>query len=103
MFASECEGAPRFAQDALVDLGFLIHSHSKLASKNHLPPLVLVIPKLEIFTGLGFHVALVYSSFRVYDLSCSGFKWTLIESFGIFLGRGCTITCNGAIAHNFAI
>ena len=67
-----------------IDLGFLLHGHGKHASKIYLPPLVLGIPELEKFTGLGFHVAPGYSSFGVYVVVFFGFKWTLIEIFGIF-------------------
>ena len=64
--AGRDEGTPRFAQGNTVELGFLLFCHGKPISKNHLPPLVLGIPELQIFTGLGFRVALGYSSFRVY-------------------------------------
>ena len=37
----------------------------------------LGIPELEIFTGLGFRVALDYSAFGAYDVACFGFKWIL--------------------------
>ena len=63
----------------------------------------LDIPELEIFTGLGFHVALVYSAFKVYYVAYSGFKWNLVERFVICLGHGCTITYNGAIAHSLPL
>ena len=59
------EGTPGFAQGYTIKLGFLLYGNGKLDSKNHLPPLILGIPELEIFTGLGFHVALVYSTFGV--------------------------------------
>ena len=97
------EGAPGFAQGYTVELGFLLYSHGKPNGKNHLPPLILGIPELEIFTGFEFLVALGYSAFGVYVVNCSSFKWTLVERFGICLGRGCTITCNGSIAHSLAL
>ena len=68
------EGTSGFAQGYAFKLGFLLYFHGKLVSKNHFPPLILVIPELEIFTGLGFRVALGYSSFRVYFVICSAFK-----------------------------
>ena len=101
--AGRDECAPGFAHGDTVKLGFLLYGHGKPVIKNHLPPLVLGIPELEIFTGLGFHVALGYSAFGVYVVNLSGFKWTLVEIFGIFLSRGCTITCNGAIAHSLPL
>ena len=48
------EGAPWFAQGYAVELRFLLYGHGKPTSKIHLPPLILGISKLEIFTGLGF-------------------------------------------------
>lgn len=63
------EGAVGFAEGYTVELGFLLYDHGKPDSKNHLPPLVLGIPELEIFTGLGFHVTLGYSTFGVYDVT----------------------------------
>ena len=69
----KCKVTPGFAHGYAINLGFLLYGHDKPASKNHLSPLVLGIPELEIFTGLGFHVAHVYSAFGVYDVSCSGF------------------------------
>ena len=62
--AGRDEGAPRFAQGDTVKLGFLLYGHGKPVIKKHLPPLFLGIPELEIFTGLGFRVALGYSSFE---------------------------------------
>ena len=103
LFVGECEGTTRFAQGYTIKLGFLLYGHGKPISKNIVPPLVLGIPELEIFTGLGFHVALGYSAFGVYVLIFSGFKWTLIERFGICLGRGYAISCNGSIAHSLPL
>ena len=97
------EGAIGFTQGYIVELGFLLYNHGNPASNNHLPPLVLGIPELEIFTGLGFRVALSYSAFRVYVVNLSGFKWTLVERFVIYLVHGYTITCNGAIAHSLPL
>ena len=78
------EGTSGFAQGYAVELGFLLYGHGNPASKIHLPPLILGIFELEIFTGLGFHVALVDSAFGVYNVACSGFQWTLVGRFGIF-------------------
>ena len=83
-------------------MGFLLHDHGKHASKIYFPPLVLGISELENFTGLGFRVALVDSAFGVYNVACSSFFFTIIGRFSI-LSRGCTITCNGAIASQLAI
>ena len=60
------EGAHEFSQGYAVELGFLLYGHGNPARKNHLPPLVLGIPELEIFTWLGFHVPFGYYAFGVY-------------------------------------
>ena len=103
LFVGECEGAMGFAQVALSIWDFFSIAMVSLRARITCLLLFLGIPELEIFTGLGFRVALVYSAFRVYDVACSSFKWTLVERFDICLGRGCTITCNGVIAHNLPL
>ena len=64
--AGRDEGTPGFAQGDTIELGFLLYDHGNPVSKNHLPPLILGIPKLEKFTVLRFRVALGYSSLGVY-------------------------------------
>ena len=103
LFVGECEGALGFAQVALSIWDFFSIAMVSLPARITCLLSFLGIPELEIFTGLGFRVALVYSTFKVYDVACSGFKWTLVERFGICLGHGCTITSNGAIAHSFPL
>ena len=90
----ECKCAPGFAQGYIVELGFLLYGHGEPASKNHLPPLILGIPELEIFTGLGFHVALVYSSFGVYG-GVYGHQMLPLIPLGLVktLGKGLRIRC----------
>ena len=64
---------PSLHRATLINLGFLLHGHGKHVGKIYLPPLVLGISELENFIGLGFHVALVDSTFGVYNVACSGF------------------------------
>ena len=74
LFAGGNKGTLGFGQGYAVDLGLLLHGHGKPASKIHLhTSLVLGISELGFFTGLGFHVANVDSSFGVYDVACFGF------------------------------
>ena len=103
LFVGECEGALGFAQVALSIWDFFSIAMVSLPARITFLLSFLGIPKLEIFTGLGFRVALVYFAFRVYEVACSSFKWTLVKRFGIWLGRGCTITYNGAISHSFPL
>ena len=103
LFVGECEGALGFAKVALSIWDFFSIAMVSLPTRITCLLSFLGIPELEIFTGLGFHVALVYFSLRVYDVAFSSFKWTLVERFEIFLGRGCTITCNGVIAHSLPL
>ena len=103
LFVGEWEGALGFSQVALSIWDFFSIAMVSLPARITCLLSFLGIPELEIFTGLGFRVALVYFSLRVYEVACSSFKWTLVERFDICLGRGCTITCNGVIAHSFPI
>ena len=99
----KCEGALEFVEATLSIWDFFSTSMVSLPARITCLLSFLGNPELEIFTGLGFRVALVYFAFRVYEVAFSSFKWTLVEIFDICLGHGCTITCNGVIAHNLPL